>query len=457
VVTRLNPEIGTIVERRVLRQIVRTGFDDVRPQDITAAIKQLKQGIYRAWSDLCDVVQNDPVINRAYTMQRNAISGRGRTVKPSPIGEADVAKVGVDATVKMLDRVPDLESTLNDMLDALGRGAAVKEIVWVRDRGMWWPTFEPVMTRDLEWDPSGGLGIRTLTGQYLRIADHPGKFWSFIPRQRAGLATDQGSFQVVVFWWLFKKWCFKFWLIGAERFGNPMVVAKMAPGSSEETRESIIADLQALTADSVGAFTAESTIEVIEAKAAASSQVWKDLGAEVDRQMMIGLVGSPDLFEAGANGSRSAVGTRDAIRLETTEAESKALWGSFARDVLTPFLQYNADAFGGVVPPTPTIETVFEAAVDIYPTIAAANAGMKITQNELRAMTGLPPLPSPEGDEAIVPPAMLNAAQTTSGGTDAGFPFSTSPGLDARSLNHRGQRSLQTSTPFLRQLKSVLG
>jgi phage gp29-like protein len=399
-VDKNKPDTNRLVENMQVRRLVRTQYFDAKPQDVQKAVQQLMQGVYRWFSDLCDVAGRDPVVRRAYATRRNAISSRRVEVEASTQDEKARADVAAQAVREMLDNIDQLETLTGQMLDGLGKGIAVSEINWVYKRGYWMPEFSPVRTRDIEWDIDGGVGIRPLNGDYIRVADYPGKFWCFIPQTQTGLPTDQGDFISVLYWWLFKRWGYKFWLQGAERFGNPFVFARLPGVADVSVRNAMLQNLQDLTADSVGVFDGEATIDVIDAKMTGNANVWSEMVREFDRQIQIALVGSPDLFDAGQNGSYSAVATRNAIRLESSETEAKQLWASFQRDVVIPFLDYNSEALGGRLA-APTVKTVFESAIDVANALAGVDRGLELTKNEMRSMVGFGPMTTDDGDEYV--------------------------------------------------------
>lgn len=410
----VKPEVDKLIHPMQVRRLVRVQYFDTKPEDVNSAIRNLMIGVYRWFSDLCDVAGRDPVVRRAYATRRNAISSRRVDVKPSTRDEEARATFIADTVRRMVEGIDSFEQLSNQMLDALGKGIAVAEINWVFRGGLWQPAFSMVRTRDLEWDVDGGVGIRPLNGPYVRVADHPGKFWVFIPSTQTGLPTDQGDFIAVLYFWLFKRWGYKFWLQGGERFGNPFVFARLPGVADVSVRQGMLQNLQELTADSVGVFDGEASIEVIDAKMPGSASVWSEMVAQFDRQIQIALVGSPDLFDAGKNGSLSAVETRNAVRLESSESEARQLWASFTRDVVDRFLEYNSDALGGWAH-APTVETVFESPSETANIIAALPQGLKITHNELRSAVGLAPMPE-GGDEYVTitpaaPPALFSAQE----------------------------------------------
>lgn len=408
------PDSKQLVEMMPVRRFVRMQYFDTKPQDVNRAVSQLMIGVYRYFSDLCDVACRDPVVRRAYAARRNAVASRPVEVAAGEREDKAVSDVTVEATRYLLDSFDDFESVKLRMLDGLGKGVAVAELDWRYKDGWWIPNPSLVLTRDLEWDVEGGIGIRPLNGPYIRVADHPNKFWSFIPSTQTGLVTDQGDFISVLYWWLFKKWGYKFWLQGAERFGNPFVFARLPGVADISVRKAMLQNLQDLTSDSVGVFDGEAMVDVIDAKMTGNANVWSEMVREFDRQIQIALVGSPDIFDAGENGSRSAVETRNDVRLESSEADAKQFWESFRRDVVRPFLMFNADKLGGEFAP-PVIKTVFETHRDVQGMLAAISLGMPVTKNELRSAVGMGVVATDDGDEAIAPQRSEFVPQETPG------------------------------------------
>lgn len=444
----------TIISRRKLRALVRRSFDGATPEDVTWAVKNLQLGIYRDFADLSVKVLRDPFIRRCDITRRAAVAGRPCESKPNaaaPQGDAR-AQFGADVGRRVLEAVPDLEGVLMHMASGNMLGIAVSEVDYFNVDGWWLPKFTPMRTREIEWTMEGGIGIRDANSILHRVADYPGRFWCYIPSTNPGPPIDQGDLLAVVYYWLFKVWGWKFWLIAAERYGSPLIVAKMAANSPADTRQQILDDLTQLSADSVGVFTEQSAVEVIDAKATAGSSVWADIIDKINQEISVALLGAPDLLIAGANGSRSAVETRDGIRLESTAMEARMLWSSFHRDVLTEVWRLNADKLAGV--PMPYIETVFASdGVDQYKYSNAISAGVQITQDEYRTSLGLPALGGEEGAAYVIPPqiAATGAAPpmfSVSGGDDAERPFSSPTASGMPSLEATGRKTLLTERVF---------
>ena len=423
--TVARPETDVVVTRRSLRALVRQSFAGVKPEQVAAILRELDRGQLRRWSDLCAALLGDPVVRRGYAARRAAIASRPVDVRPAVTEgpDARAAQAAADYARRLVDDVPDLEAVVMRQLDAVGVGVAAHQVYWTRSRGEWMPRFVPVPTRECWWDDDLTLAVAGERGERVRTADYPARFWVTVPAVQPGSPTDQGDFRSVVWFWLFKVMGWRFWLTASERYGTPLMLARLAATATPETREEVLDDLARLSASSYGVIGGDASIEVHDAKGAASAEMWRAMIAELDRAILLTLAGSPDVFLAGPDGSRAATETRASVAREVSQADARVLWGTFLRDVVAYGLAFNG--LGGA--PLPTIETQFEGTTS-EPIYAYHLVGKIVRRNEIRARLGLPPL-SPEegGDELLdaVPAGAQPSAMSETemvGGPNVGTP-----------------------------------
>lgn len=461
------PEVGQVISKRVLRQLVRKSFDGATPQMLGAAITQLLMGVYRDWMDACAKMLRDPVVRRADGIRRSEVAGRPFVVKPAKSSrDAAMAQAAADALRMAMDEDAGFEDVALKMLSALGTGLAVAEIMWTYERGWWVPRFDVLRAREAEWMTDGGLGVRDADGTLHRLADHPGKFWVFIPTNVAGEAVEQGDLLSVGYYWIFKSMGWKYWLIASERYGNPLALGRVPRGAVEATRQQLLDSLLQLTGDSVAVVDEGSQIEIIDPKASQSSSLWKDITTSLDEQITIGMCGAPDLLKPGETGSYSAVRERNAKALRTSLSDARQFWSSYMRDVGTWFYRFNIAKFGGVMPPLSYVETQFDAEVDAAVLVQAIGSGLEVEQDELRQSVGLDAKGGDEGARLVVPPQAQpqygQSFESTPGGGDAGSPFSPSTSASpqamplSRSTTHSSSPTSARSrmTPLARALSS---
>jgi phage gp29-like protein len=452
------PETDRIYKPRDIAQLTRRRFNGVTPTQVAGVLRNLEQGFYEQWADLCTQLVRDPTVRRGYITRRAAVVSKPVTVKPG-IGADEVsAKRNADYAQAVLDKL-DFESALYRQLDSLGVGIAVHEILWVRERGRWMPELSPVMTRDLKWDRDWTLKLRSQWGGSYDVAldDHPGKFWVTCPATTPGLPIDQGDFLAIVWPWLFMGWGYKFWLQAAEKFGNPMAWLEWPRTTTKETRRTMLDQLEQLQSTGAAGFDEGSKINVLDPKAQASSAVWKDLVAEFKHEIIFGLVGATDVLTPGSVGALAAVKERRGVMLESTATDSRTALNSFTRDVVEAGLYFNS--YDG---PVPQLSSQFPSSSDPIPDTAIRARVVK--NDELRARLQLdpeggtwgeelaqifpdPPPPSPYGAPAGTP-APAPSADTTepaaaSGGAPAASPFPSSP-----SSAHGGMPTLSSTPPM---------
>ena len=392
------PELGRVIRPQSLSAITGRALQPVSPGRISTALRELDFGNYEYWADMATQMRRDPVVRRAYATRRSSVAGRRYAVEMPPDVAPEMrgaASELVDLTKEWLNSLEARETFLMRVLDGIGMGISVHELVWSRMNGAWMPQPVPVQTRNLRYAQDWTLEVRDFDYQWYNTVNFPAKFLTHVPWTDPGRPMDQGDFLACVFYWMFKRNVWTFWLVGAERFGNPLVLAQMAASSDSSQRQRILDDLQQLTADSVGVTSGTSDIKIIDPAGAGSTGVWKELRASLNEEIFLSLGVSPDLYLSGANGSRSSTETRDGVRLEGSTLDATLMWGSITRDVVRWLAYYNlrrADI------PLPVITTLFDDTLPITPD--AINVGA-VRINEVRASLGLPAWSVEDGGEEI--------------------------------------------------------
>lgn len=445
-----SPETDRVWSLRNIYATTRLIFGELTPGLIVSIKHEIERGRLTRMADLHSrMLTTDAVVNVAYRIRRGAVAGRPVRVKPAKLdprrdaGRQGLAEAAANLADLIVQRTEDLELTAMKQLGAIGDGIAVAETVWKRERGTWMPTHVPVQTRevwlDFDWTPM----VRDPGYQFHRCADHPGKFWTHEPSVQPGPFGDQMGFAAAIWPWIFKVFAIKFWMGASERYGSPLAIGKILPGAqvgtdtqgAESMKQALLTDLKQLMSDSVAVTSGGTDIDIKPAAAASSSALFKELIDWLDKQIMLAILGSPDLLMPGPNGSRAATQTRDGLRLETSASDARFLWSSYRRDVIAWALKYNGlgDA------PLPIIETIFS---DDIPAISAADCAVPaFSIDDVRASHGLPEWgPEKGGDkiaQAIVVRESVDPTQAP-GGAPAAPPFAPPAPAPANASPARG-------------------
>lgn len=406
--TAAAPEVGRLVLPRPSSSRAGRSIQQVTPSRVGSVLRDLDGGRYEQWADLIQQASRDPIVHRVDYIRRAAVAARPYTVRaPDDVapGMQSLAEEAVKLTKTWLASIPAREMWLMRVLGAINAGIAVDELVYYRSQGLTLSRPEPVYTRDVRLNPiDDAVEVRTASLEWIRVADHPGKFLVHVPYTRPGRAQDQGEFQAGVWYWCFKGKAIMFWLLGAERFANPLVFAKMMADASKSQREAMLADLQQLTSDSVGVLVGATDVQTLSANATGASQVWETLTKKFDDQIALAGGVSPDLLMSGVNGSRASDTLRDGVRCEGSKLDSVLMWGSIVRDCVAPLIAYNLRRNDV---PLPIIESVFDDAVAVRPETIATG---KVRVNEARAGNGLPALSDEDGGNDFIPAPQTAAA-----------------------------------------------
>lgn len=468
-----------VVQRPPLSNAMGRALAPVTPGRITSMLRRLDIGYFDDFADIVEQAHRDAVFRRGSYVRRAAVAARPYTVSPPDDVAPEMRRAADELagmTREMLANIPQLTARNMEVLEGIGHGIDVHECTYERKHGLILPTLTEkshVATRDLWVDRDWvwrardkALQWHTIDGVTPCTAQHEDKsldgkphvdsFLIHRPSTQGGRPQFAGEYLAALWPWLFKLKGWTFWLSGAERFGNPLMIVQAAKDATPEQAQALLEDLQQATADSVGVLKGETTLTIHSPQATGSTTVFQALIDNADRQVLIAQGVPPDLVIASVNGSRSALDTRDGLRTEGSKYDDAAMWDSWVRGPVTWLRRYNMRREDV---PLPVIASQFDDALPVPVEVIAAGLARK---NEIRNGAGLPSMADDEGGDQFYVPAP--AAPAYGGGFDrvpeidtgapqtppatpapgsapAASPFPTSP------LSAGGMPALSTTSP----------
>lgn len=216
-----------------------------------------RSGIYGVFQEMEEC---DAHLCSALQTRRIALLGNGWKIVPAGEGSAERA---VARTVEeTLLAVPAFDETLNHLLDAIGKGFAVAEVVWrtgaahgavrieaIRPRAQWHFAFDAdgalYFMRDEAHAsasvPRGAARLLPRPGEYQVFAHSarrmPGrKFLHFAFQPALGSPYGSPLCARAFGYYHMKKNALKYWARFNEKFGQPTTVARMPAGATDEER-----------------------------------------------------------------------------------------------------------------------------------------------------------------------------------------------------------------------------
>ena len=301
-----------------------------------------------------------------------------------------------------LFREDSFEDVETDLLDAVGKGFAVSEIMWGYDEGR--VVVQEIISRHQKrffWDGSDDLfKVRTQEAPE-GVPLPPNKFIIHRYKARSGHTSRAGILRVVAWMYLFKNYDLKDWISFAEVYGLPLRLGKYQPGASEAEKNALMQALIQIGADAAGIIPDGTTIEFITTEKASSSDLYERLARYCDEQMSKAILGQTLTSDSGG-GSYAQSKTHNDVRHDLTVADCKALASTLRRDLIRPLCIFNF----GEDKRIPRIRFDCEESEDLTQT--AEVLGILIEKTGLRVPTSFIykkfSIPEPEADEEIATP-----------------------------------------------------
>ncbi|MBM3334411.1 DUF935 family protein, partial [Candidatus Sumerlaeota bacterium] len=339
-------------------------------------------GILNLYDLFQEMEDKDGHLYSVLQTRKNGVLSRERKV----IAASDSARDRevADFVSRALDRIPHLDQALRDILDALGKGFSVTEIIWSVEAGRVGISalksrFQGRFVFDVEGqlrllDESGPTPFAsawigwpaTPAGNWRSSVQPPGrplpseKFIVFVFDSRHGNPYGNGLCQKAYWYYWFKKNNLKFWVIFNEKFGSPTVVGKYRTGASDEERDRLLEVIDSLQNDTGVVIPESMVIELLEAHRSGNINTYRDLADWCNDEISKIVLGATLTTGEGRRSGSYALGkVHEAVRNEYVAADARALMEVINTQLVAPLIEYN---FGrGVIPPHWTIDTADDA------------------------------------------------------------------------------------------------
>jgi phage gp29-like protein len=352
-----------------------------------------------------EMEEKDPHLFAQFQTRKNAVTGLDFEIIPFSDEEQD--KIIAEFIQEQIESIENIEDIMTDLLDAIGKGFAVSEIMWGIDAGH-------VVVNDIRnrhqkrffWDGmDDSFKVRT--------AEHPegltlpeSKFILHRYKARSGHPSRAGVLRVVAWMYLFKNYDIKDWISFAEVFGLPLRLGKYQPGASEDEKRALMQALVQIGADAAGIIPDGTSIEFITTEKTSSTDLYERLARYCDEQISKAVLGQTLTSDSGG-GSFAQSKTHNEVRHDLTVADCKALASTLRRDLIRPLCIFNF----GEDKRIPNLRFDCEEAGDLTQTanILATlieKTGLKVPTSYIYKKFSIP---KPENGEEIAAPSLSSA------------------------------------------------
>lgn len=449
---RVFPDFGQQVPDPDSRYGYRDQYSEITFPRLTAILSSADRGFTESWAELSRrMLRTDSHLASVYETRLVGVAGaRWEIDVGTDGGDDEINALAAKDCRALLEGLGDLERFFRMLLDGIGVGYSVHEILWTIRRNLVVPErmewIHPRRFRFDEhyqvylWDDGRAAGyaprdqlVQGSGAWGMRLT--PDKYVVHIPRVVPDYAPMSGLLQTVARQWWVRQWAVKYWLMGAELAGNPKAITSVP----QETNAATIAEIrdawEHIAADGVVVLKKPAEVVLQAPLAQGAASVWAELADRMAADESKAILGSTNNVETAKNGDRATAQSQfDTTIMPRAQADGRAAWTTIERDVFRPFLRFNAaKRYGGRMPAIPRGRFILSEETQAPIDAIAVNAGA-VTIDELRAKHGLPALGKERGgDRLIAPPSAAPAfaqqieieapAQPAPGGAPAAAPF----------------------------------
>lgn len=310
--------------------------------------------------------------------RKNAVAQLDLVVRAASSG-ADDQRAAAMVREMLIDGPLQLDSVLFDVLDALGKGFSVTEIMWDTTGREWFPA--QLKWRDprwfaFDWISGEEILVRTLKGEMIpvgkdaevRLPSHfggasgrwssmsagaigiqpltaplaPYKFITHVAKAKAGLPIRGGLARAAGWAYLFKNYVLKDWVTFSEVFGQPLRVGKYKAGASEQDKLALLNAVSRIGTDAAAIMPESMVVEFVQANQEGGTELYERFCEYIDAQVSKAVLGQTLTTETPKEGgSRAAAQVHDAVRRDILNADARRLAATLGRDLVRPIVELN--------------------------------------------------------------------------------------------------------------------
>ena len=417
------PESREVAAAQVTDKYSEYPSDGLTPVRLAEIFKEADAGDVLRQAELFEEMEEkDPHLFSQLQTRKNAVTGLDYEVIPFDSDDPRDKEIA-EFVEAQLGGIEGFEDIMLDLLDAIGKGFAVSEIMWGYDEGH--VVVDDIRSRHQKrffWD-SVDDSFKVRTQEAPEGIELPkNKFIVHKYKARSGHPSRAGVLRVVAWMYLFKNYTLKDWVAFCEVFGMPLRLGKYQPGASEDDKRALMQALVAIGADAAGIFPDGTAIEFVNTEKTSSTDLYERLARYCDEQVSKAILGQTLTSDSGG-GSYAQSKTHNDVRHDLTVADCKAIAATLRRDLIRPLVLYNF----GEDKRIPYLRFDAEESEDLTQTATVIGtlireAGLKVPTSYIYKKFSIP---KPEGDEEIATPPGQTAQGTTG---FSPFSFKAQPG-----------------------------
>jgi phage gp29-like protein len=390
--------------RQIVAEHPSTGLT---PEKLGRLLRVSEHGDPLAYLALAQDMEEKDLNYRAQLQTRKlACAGLPLVVEAASDSAEDQADADLVREVTSQEGVEDI---LTDILDALGKGFSVCEILWDTQGKLWIPKGIP--WRDPRWflfslDDGWTVLLRDV-GLPQPLA--PYKFIVHRPKLKSGIPIRGGLARASAWSYLFGSYVLKDWVGFCELFGQPIRVGKYPDGIDEDKIEILRRAVRELGTDAAAIIPEGMLIEFVQAASKGeSSGLYENLMRFLEERVTLAVLGQTLTSgqTRGGGGSMALGQVHNMVRLDLLKADARQLAFTLNRDLVRPLIDLNRGPRQRYPKLRVHVEEPEDLALLADSLAKLVPLGLKVEQSVVRDRFGFPDPPEGKDVELLgVPPA----------------------------------------------------
>ncbi|NBB17035.1 DUF935 family protein [Caulobacter sp. SLTY] len=365
-----------------------TAANGLTPQRLAGILRAAENRDIQAYLELAEQMEERDLHYLA------VLGTRKRAISQLPMR---VEAAGDDAAgQKHADFIDDwlqrdaLRMELFDILDAIGKGFSVSELVWATSEGQW--VVDRLQLVDPRWFDLDQVDGRTLSLRGEAEIGRPLTPFKYLVHEhgaKSGLPIRGGLARPVSWAWMFKTYGLKDWVAFAEVYGLPMRVGKYGPGATPAEIATLMGAVADMGGDAAAVIPQSMVIEFVAGAGQASPDMFEKLHDKMDQQISKGVLGQTTTTDAISGGH--AVGKEhNDVRGDIERSDALQLAAALNVQLVRPMIDLNF----GPQKRYPKIVIGREEAIDLQVLFTGLQAmipfGLEVEESVIRDKLGLP-------------------------------------------------------------------
>ncbi len=315
---------------------------NLTPVKLANILRRANEGDIQAYLELAEEMEEkEPQYLSVLGTRKRAISQLEIVVEAASEDKED--KINADIIRNFLKR-DTLEDELFDILDAIGKGFSVTEIIWDMSEKEWMPAkLNRVNPAWFTFDKSGEIPLLRNDANDPQPLT-PYKYITAFIKAKSGLPIRSGLARPIAWYYLFKNFDIKSWVNFIEVFGQPLRVGKYGTSATEEDKRKLLRAVYNIGSDASAIIPESMMIEFIKAdNGSGSSTLYKDFASYCDQAISKVVLGQTTTTDA-ISGGHAVSKEHNEVRKDIAKSDAKQLAAILKRDLIKPIIDLNRGA-----------------------------------------------------------------------------------------------------------------